>query len=77
MKDNNPLREFYQLDVWRKAMDLAVIIYEITKEFPREEMYGVTSQLRRSSVSVAANIAEGFGRQTYPDKKHKYIQARG
>jgi four helix bundle protein len=69
--------DFTHFDVWNKAMDLAVEVHHITKDFPKEEMYGVTSQMRRSAISVAANIAEGFGRYTYADKMHKYVQARG
>ncbi len=71
------ITDFTQLDVWNKAMDLAQNIHEITKTFPASELYGMTSQMRRASVSVGANIAEGFGRYTYPDKMHKYVQARG
>lgn len=58
-------------------MDLAEKIHALTKTFPKDELYGVTSQMRRAALSIAANIAEGFGRYTYPDKMHKYIQARG
>ena len=71
------LNDFTQLDVWQKAMDLAVKLHGVTAIFPREELYGLVSQLRRASVSITANIAEGFGRYTYPDKRSKYIQARG
>ncbi|MBI3332245.1 four helix bundle protein [Candidatus Peregrinibacteria bacterium] len=71
------LTDFTQLDAWKKAMDLAVKIHEVTKSFPKEEIYGVTKQMRRASLSLAANFAEGFGRYTYPDKMHKYVQARG
>ena len=48
--------------VWQKAMRLAVSIYRLSKEFPREEIYGITSQMRRSAVSIPSNIAEGHGR---------------
>lgn len=71
------LTDFTQLEAWKKAMELAKSIHELTKRFPKEEIYSLTSQMRRASVSVAANIAEGFGRYSYPDKKHKYVQARG
>jgi four helix bundle protein len=50
--------------VWQRAMELTVMVYSLTKTFPKEEIYGLTSQLRRASVSVASNIAEGRGRGT-------------
>jgi four helix bundle protein len=50
------------LDVWKDSIDLVVHIYQITKEFPREELYGLTSQIRRAAVSVPANISEGSAR---------------
>ena len=56
------MRDFRQIRVWVKAHKLTLEIYRITVSFPREEMYGLTSQLRRASASIAANIAEGFGR---------------
>ncbi len=71
------LSDFTQLEAWQKAIDLAEKIYVMTKEFPREEIYGITSQMRKAASSVPANIAEGFGRHTSADKMHKYVQARG
>ncbi len=55
-------QDVQDLTVWQRAIDLTVCIYRLTKEFPKEETYGLTSQLRRASVSVASNIAEGRGR---------------
>jgi four helix bundle protein len=55
---------FQDLNVWQRAMEMTVCIYGLTKSFPKEEMYGLTSQLRRAAVSVASNIAEGRGRMT-------------
>lgn len=55
---------FQDLTVWQRAMELSVSIYNLTKTFPKEEIYGLTSQLRRASVSIASNIAEGRGRGT-------------
>ncbi len=49
--------------IWKRAVQLAVNCYEVTKHFPKSEIYGLTSQIRRSSVSVPSNIAEGYGRQ--------------
>jgi four helix bundle protein len=53
------IRSYRDLTVWQEAMTLAAGIYDLTKAFPREEMYGMTAQMRRSSTSVAANIADG------------------
>lgn len=70
-------KNFTDFDAWKKAMDLAVRVHHMTKAYPGDERYGLVQQLRRASVSIAANIAEGFGRYTYADKMHKYVQARG
>lgn len=53
--------------IWQKAADLAVKVYDITRSFPKEEIYGLTSQLRRSAISIASNIAEGSGRNSKKD----------
>ena len=55
-------QSYQDLTVWQRAMEMTVQVYELTQGFPREEIYGLTSQLRRASVSVASNIAEGRGR---------------
>jgi four helix bundle protein len=55
-------QDFQDLTVWQRAMELSEPVYTLTKTFPAEELYGLTSQLRRASVSVASNIAEGRGR---------------
>jgi four helix bundle protein len=57
------VQSYRDLGVWQKSMTLSVACYGLTKDFPREEIYGMTSQLRRASVSIAANIAEGYGRE--------------
>jgi four helix bundle protein len=56
------VRSFRDLAVWQKSMQMAVAVYRLTQEFPREETYGLTSQLRRTAVSIPSNIAEGHGR---------------
>ena len=61
VRSNKPHRN---LLAWQKAMDLAVEIYEITKEFPQDEIYGLTGQLRRAAVSTPSNIAEGAANRT-------------
>jgi four helix bundle protein len=53
------IQSFRDLQIWQKSMQLAVAVYRVTREFPREELYGLTSQIRRSAVSVPSNIAEG------------------
>lgn len=57
-------RPHENLEVWQKAVDFVVVIYEHTRDFPSEERFGLTSQIRRASVSIPANIAEGAARQT-------------
>lgn len=59
-----PINSFKDLVVWQASMDLAVHCYEQTKSFPRQEVYGLTSQIRRAASSVPANIAEGHGRES-------------
>ena len=56
------VKDFHELKVWQKAHELTLAVYRVTAPFPREELYGLTSQLRRASASVAANLAEGCGR---------------
>jgi four helix bundle protein len=56
------MKDFRELKVWEKGHHLALEIYDVTKNFPREEVYGLTSQMRRSSVSIPTNISEGCGR---------------
>lgn len=71
------MRDSTKIDAWRLADDLTVAIYEHTRGFPREELYGLTSQLRRSASSVPANIAEGASRETKRDYLHFLYIARG
>lgn len=59
-----PINSYRDLNVWREGMELAVAAYKLTAEFPRDELYGLTSQIRRSAASVPANIAEGYGRES-------------
>ena len=58
-----PIRSFRDLQAWQTAMDLAIACYGLTKDFPHDERYGLTAQLRRSAVSIPSNIAEGRGRR--------------
>lgn len=61
-------QRFEELIVWQKAHSSVLEIYKLSKDFPKEETYGITSQLRRSSVSVAANISEGYRKKSKVDK---------
>ncbi len=61
------MKSYIELDVWIEARKLVSLAYVLTKDFPSEELYGITNQIRRCSVSVPSNIAEGCGRQTPKD----------
>lgn len=67
------MKDFRTLHVWRKAHELTVHIYRITEAFPKEELFGLTSQMRRSSSSVPTNIAEGCGRGSDAEF-HRFLQ---
>jgi len=71
------IRSFEDLEIWQLAAELVEKVYQLTEDFPREERYGLVDQLRRASVSVAGNIAEGFGRFHLRDKVHFYYTSRG
>lgn len=75
--EKEKIRNFRDLLVWQKGHHLAVSIYRITKNFPKEEKFGLVDQIRRASVSITSNIAEGFGRGTLHDKIHFYTMATG
>jgi four helix bundle protein len=64
MADDGQIRSYRDLRVWKEAMELAAECYQTTRAFPREEMFGMTSQIRRAAASIPANIAEGYGRES-------------
>jgi four helix bundle protein len=72
-----PAKHFQELVVWQKAHELVLAVYRLTKEFPKEETYGLISQFRRSAVSVPANIAEGFKKRGRNDKARFLNIAQG
>ncbi len=72
-----PVQNYRELEVWQKGLDLVVLIYRETARFPREEIYGLTNQLRRASVSIPSNIAEGQGRRSTKEFLHHLSIARG
>ncbi len=70
-------QSFRELLVWQRSMQMTVAIYRLTRDFPRDELYGLTSQLRRSAVSVPSNIAEGQGRLSTGEFRQFLGVARG
>jgi four helix bundle protein len=72
-----PAKTFEDLIVWQKAHQLVLEVYKLTAKFPREELFGLTSQMRRAAVSVPANIAEGFKRRGQSDKARVLNIAEG
>ena len=70
-------KKFKDLVVWQKAHELVIEIYRLTKSYPKSEMFGLTSQLRRAAISVPANLAEGFKRVTLAEKLRFYNIAQG
>ena len=72
-----PLQSYRELRVWQRGMDLVVEVYELAKLFPKEEQFGITSQLKRASVSIVLNVAEGYGRQHRGDYLRFLSIARG
>lgn len=73
----NTIKNFTDLDAWKKAHELRVKILKILPKFPQSYQYGLCAQLQRSSISVASNIAEGFGRSTSKEKLNFYNYSRG
>jgi four helix bundle protein len=71
------IQKFTDLEVWKNSHELTIFVYKITKNFPKEEIFGITSQIRRASVSIESNIAEGFSRFHFKDRLNFYYQSRG
>ena len=71
------IKSFTDLKVWQEAYQLVLLVYKITKLFPKEETYSLIDQMRRAAASITANIAEGFGRQTYKEKLQFYYMSQG
>ena len=71
------MKSYKDLDVWKEARKLVNMVYIITTNFPNEEIYGMTNQLRRAAISIPSNVAEGCGRQTSKDTIHFLHISRG
>lgn len=75
--EREPAQSFEDLIVWQRAHSFVLEVYRLTDGFPKHELYGLTSQLRRAAVSIPANIAEGFRKQGNADKARFYNIAQG
>ena len=71
------IKSFTDLFAWQEGHKLVLMVYKITKFFPKEEIFGLTSQMRRCVISITSNIAEGFSRQSYKEKVQFYSIAQG
>ncbi|RLG23217.1 four helix bundle protein [Methanosarcinales archaeon] len=74
---NQKIKSFTDLKVWQEGHRLVIMVYEITKNFPKQELYLLIDQMRRAVASITSNIAEGFGRQSYKEKIQFYYLAQG
>src|SRR3989344_7903284 len=77
MDQPDKIRDFTDLETWKKSHELVLKIYKATRQFPKSETIGLISQIQRAAVSITSNIAEGFGRQTIKEKIQFYYQAHG
>ena len=77
LKTRNKINSFEDLEAWQVSHNFVLEIYKTTKLFPKDELYCLTSQLRRAALSITSNIAEGFSRYHYKDKVRFYYNARG
>jgi len=71
-KELGVIRSFKDLDAWKEGHNLVMMVYEVTRLFPKEEIFGLVSQMRRCAVSITSNLAEGFSRQSYKEKIQFY-----
>lgn len=71
------IKTFEDLDAWKEGQKLVLMIYQITKGFPKEELFVLVSQMRRAAISIISNIAEGFARQSYKEKIQFYSISLG
>jgi four helix bundle protein len=76
-QDRKSVQSFRDLEVWQRSMELTAMVYRLTKQFPREEIFGITGQLRRAAVSIPSNIAEGQGRLNTREFRQSLGIARG
>lgn len=77
MEKNVKIQSFTDLNAWKIGHEVVLLVYKYTKEFPKEEIFGLTSQMRRCAVSITSNIAEGFSRYSWKEKHQFYRTALG
>lgn len=77
MNNDKKINSFTDLIVWKEGHKLVIMVYKITKLFPKEETYSLIDQMRRAVSSITANISEGFGRQSYKEKVQFYYLSKG
>lgn len=77
MENGAKIQSFTGLIAWQEGHKLVLMVYKATKNFPKEEMFGIVNQMRRAVISITSNIAEGFSRKTLKDKNNFYSMARG
>lgn len=75
--DGNKIQSFTDLRVWQEAHRLVILVYKITKDFPKEEVFGLSAQMKRAAVSITSNIAEGFSRHSLKEKLQFFSIAHG
>jgi four helix bundle protein len=71
------VNRYEDLEIYKISVEIAIEVYKLTKKFPKEEMYGISDQLKRAVTSIGANIAEGFGRYFFKDKLVFFYHSRG
>jgi four helix bundle protein len=77
MTEKKKIQSFTDLETWKESHKLVIMIYQISKKFPKEELFALTSQIRRAAISITSNIAEGFSRNTLKDKTQFYCISLG
>lgn len=76
-QESGKIKSFTDLDAWKEGHKLVLMVYKFTKSFPRDELFGLVSQMRRCTVSITSNIAEGFSRQSFREKIQFYAVSQG
>lgn len=76
-QESRKIKNFTDLNAWSEGHKLVLLVYYLTKQFPKDEHFGLTNQLRRAAVSITSNIAEGFSRNSYKEKSQFYSMSLG